>query len=558
MNLSQSSSESQRRLRNRGNGAPIVRRVVLFSFLIVLLSNLSLRAQERFGSFIGTVTDPSGAVLTGATVTITNSESGREYRTTTDNSGSYVFRSVEPGHYRFTFEETGFSKGEVPDALAVVGQQFKVDMQMHVGATQTAVEVTETAPLIDTTGVTRSNNINSDEFNNLPKSRSFQSLALLAPSVNSGQIEGGYQVNGASGAENQFFIDGVTTNSLIDGRSRQNSAFEFIQEVQVLTGGIDAQYGGATGGVINAVTRSGGNAFHGEAHYYYFGNAISAGPVQRLFMLNQNTTGTNPTYQQDAKQQNDTHEVGGSIGGPILKDKLFFFSSYSPQIVRQSQDYLFSDRTRDTINVTQNTQQLFNKVTYNPLQALRINANWLWTPTRNTGFLPAYDNVGNTLLTSRDTIQVNKTRGWAQKQSNYSAQIDWTLTPTTMLTFKGGRFWDNFRTWGIPPISSITFQTAPTGIVGLDPSIANQQQGYFNTARTQNTYFDISTRSYFQVDASKYIGSAWGSHDIKGGYGLIKNVNKVDVSYPGGGYVFVNFNQSYTPSGALNTPVRGA
>ncbi len=384
-------------------------------------------------------------MLPGATVTIANKESGREYKTTTDGSGSYVFRSVEPGHYSFAFEETGFSKAELPDALAVVGQQFKVDMQLRVGATQSSVEVTESAPLIDTTGVTRSNNINAEEFNNLPKSRSFQSLALLAPSVNNGQIEGGYQINGASGAENQFFIDGVTTNSLVDGRSRQNSAFEFIQEVQVLTGGIDAQYGGATGGVINAVTRSGGNAFHGEAHYYYFGNAISAGPVQRLLLLNQFTTGTNPTYQQDAKPQNDTHEFGGSIGGPILKNKLFFFTSYSPQIVRRSQDYRFSNGLEpDTFKQQSTTQQLFNKLTYNPLPSLRVNANWLWTPTRTEGLLPGYDGYGNDVITSRASDQPLKTQGWTQPQSNYSAQVDWTLTPTTLITFKGGRFWDNF------------------------------------------------------------------------------------------------------------------
>src|SRR4051812_22449838 len=389
MHSSQFLSGSPRPLSGEKNRALPFRRVTFLLFCVVFLCTFCLFGQERFGSFLGTVTDPSGAVLQGATVTITSKESGREYKTTTDSSGSYVFRSVEPGHYKFTFEETGFSKGEVPDALAAVGQQFKVDLQLRVGATQTAVEVTESAPLIDTTGVTRSNNINAEEFANLPKSRSFQSLALLAPSVNSGQIEGGFQANGASGAENQFFIDGVTTNSLIDGRSRQNSAFEFIQEVQVLTGGIDAQYGGATGAVINAVTRSGGNSFHGEAHYYYFGNALSAGPIPRLFLPNQFTTGTNPTYQQDYKPQNDTHEFGGSVGGPILKDKLFFFSSYSPQLQRRSQDYLFSDGTRDTINSQTNTQQLFNKVTYTPTQKLRVNANWLWTPTRNTGILPA-------------------------------------------------------------------------------------------------------------------------------------------------------------------------
>jgi len=92
---------------------------------------------------------------------------------------------------------------------------------------------------------------------------------------------------------------------------------------------------------------------------------------------------------------------------------------------------------------------------------------------------------------------------------------------------------------------------------GLPPDLANQPQGFTTTPRTQITYFDIATRSYFQVDASKYVGSFWGSHDIKGGYGIIKNVNRVDVSYPGEGYVYVYWNQLFTPTGALNTPVRG-
>lgn len=529
---------------------------------IALLAFVSLltgptHAQERFGQFLGTVTDPTGAVLPDVTVTVTNKESNREFTTKTDGSGAYIVRQLEPGHYRFTFTATGFGKAEVADALIVVGMQIRVDTTMQVGSTQTSVQVSETAPLIDTTGVTRSNNINAEEFNNLPKSRSFQSLALLAPSVNSGQLEGGYQVNGASGSENQFFIDGVSTNSLIDGRSRQNSAFEFVQEVQVLTGGIDAQYGGATGGVINAVTRSGGNAFHGEAHYYYFGNAISAGPVPRLLLLNQFTTGTNPSFEQDYKPQNDTHEFGGSIGGPFIKDKLFFFSSYSPQLQRRSQDYNFSNGLEpDTLNQRSNTQQLFNKLTYSPVPSLRINANWLWTPTRTTGILPAYNGYGNDVITTRASAQPNKTQGWTQPQSNYSAQIDWTATPTILVTVKGGRFWDNFRTWGVPPVSSITFQTAP--IAGLPGNLSSQQTGYSNTPRTQNTYFDIATRSYVQVDFGKYVGSFWGSHDIKLGTGIIKSVNKVDVSYPGGGYVYVFFNRSFTPTGALNTPVRGA
>jgi Carboxypeptidase regulatory-like domain/TonB-dependent Receptor Plug Domain len=557
-----STSRLLRGLRQQIGVATLAGRFAAASLSIVSIALIvvspQVRAQERFGSFVGTVTDPTGAVLPGASVRLVNKESGREFKTTTDGSGSYVFRDVEPGRYRFTFEQTGFGRAEIADALVVVGQQIRVDVTLQVGTSQQTVQVSETAPLIDVAGVTRSNNITAEEFSNLPKSRSFQSLALLAPSVNSGEIEGGFQINGSSGSENQFFIDGVTTNSLIDGRSRQNSAFEFIQEVQVLTGGIDAQYGGATGGVINAVTRSGGNRFHGEAHYYYFGNAMSAGPVQRLLLLDQFGTGVNPSYQQDNKPKDDTHEFGGSVAGPILKDKLFFFSSYSPQIRRRSNYYLFSNgKEPDTLNQNQTTQQLFNKLTYTPLQSLRINANWLWTPTRTEGLLPGYDGYGNSVITDRASEQSNKTQGWTQPQSNYSAQIDWTLTPTMMLTFKGGRFWDNFRTWGVSPNSSSTFQTAPTGIVGLPPDLANQQAQYSNLPRRQNTFYDIATRTYYQIDFSKYVGSFWGSHDIKAGGGTIKNVNKVNVAYPGGGYVFVFWNRSFTPTGALNTPVRG-
>src|SRR5512139_2970328 len=107
---------------------------------------------------------------------------------------------------------------------------------------------------------------------------------MASPSVNSGEIEGGFQVNGASGAENQFIVDGVSTTSLINGKSLQDAVFEILQEVQVKTGGVDAEFGGALGGVISAITKCGGNAFHGDFHYFLSGNSISASPVRRLVM----------------------------------------------------------------------------------------------------------------------------------------------------------------------------------------------------------------------------------------------------------------------------------
>jgi len=531
------------RLRAAGNG--VLPALVLFSLAFLLILTPAW-AQEQFGSFIGTVTDPTAATLPDAAVTIVNKETGRELTTKTDVTGSYVFKNVEPGRYRFTFDRDGFAGFQVEDALLLVGREIRVDAQMQVASARAAISVSETAPLIDTSGVMTASNITSQEFNNLPKARSFQSLINFTPNANVGTLESGYQINGASGAENAFFVDGVTTNSLIDGRSRQNATFEFLQEVQVKTGGIDAEYGGALGGVVNAVTKSGGNEFHGEGHYYYFGNAFSAGPIQRLFLYDQFGSGNNPMYVQDHKNQNDTHEFGGSLGGPFVKNKLFFFAGYTPQIVRRSNAYLFSNGTdRGTLSSSQTNQQLFSKLSAVPHQRLRINLSWLWTPTRVEGVLPAYNAPGNAVLTSKAGAAPLQTQGWTQPQNNYSAQVDFTVSPTAILTARGGRFWDNYRTWGIPGNSSITFQTPPTSIVGLPPDLASAAAGWYNTPRTQQTFFDVTTRSYFQVDFSKFIGHAWGSHDIKAGGGTSKGVNKVNISYPGGGFVFVYWNQAF-------------
>ncbi len=196
---------------------------------------------------------------------------------------------------------------------------------MRVGALTETVQVTgEAAPLVDTRSTLIAHNVSAEEFDRLPKGRSFQSIALTAPSVNQGEIEGGMQVNGASGAENAFTVDGVVTNTLVNGQSRQNTVFEYLQEVQVKTSGISAEYGGALGGVVSAVTKSGGNTFRGEAHYYFEGSALSAGPVKRLVL--------EPARRPDRRSSCRTtsspttsSEFGGSLGGPIVRDRLFFY-----------------------------------------------------------------------------------------------------------------------------------------------------------------------------------------------------------------------------------------
>ncbi len=117
--------------------------------------------------------------------------------------------------------------------------------------------------------------------------------------------------------------------------------FEILQEVQVKTGGIDAEYGGALGGVISAVTKSGGNAFHGDLHYYYSGNALSAAPVLRL--VADPVTEKIAKHIQDTKQTDNSHEIGGSLGGYFIKDKLYFFTAFSPRFRDRDGTYKFSN-----------------------------------------------------------------------------------------------------------------------------------------------------------------------------------------------------------------------
>ena len=500
-------------------------------------------AQERFGGLAGTVTDSSKAAVPGATVTIVNKQTGATRSTVSAGDGKYSFPSIEPGRYRVTVELQGFTKVQDDDLLVLLGKSSPFDAELKVGQFSDVVNVTgEAEKQVDLKNVVIAHNVTAEEFDRLPKTRSFQGIALTSPGVNSGDIEGGFQVHGASGAENGFTVDGVTTNSLLYGGSRQNTVFEYLQEVQVKTGGIDAQYGGALGGVISAVTKSGGNVFHGEGHWYYFGNGLSSSPVQRL-VLNPADDRT-VSFVQDTKQANNNNEPGGSIGGPIVKDRLFFFASVSPRIQRRTNNYQFSDQP-GSIDLSQTATQAFGKVTFT---SGKVHANFsaLTTPTRDTGTLTAYNGTCDTCVSSSkagNAVQLN--RGFKIDQNTFSGDLDVWLGASNYLTFRGGYFHDNYADTGIPTTTSVLWNAPSIGLAGVP---ANLQQGtnFQNTPRAQITNFDTTNTTFFQVDYNHGFRAA-GSHLLKGGFGVRHTTNDVDLAYPGG-YVLLNWNRSFTSS----------
>jgi hypothetical protein len=518
----------------------------LLAALVILA--LPLGAQEQFGGLSGTVTDTSKAAVPGATVTATNTVSGAPRTAVTGSDGKYLIPNLTPGRYTVDVELQGFQKLTASDILVLLGRTYNVDAELRPGSVTETVNVTaEAEKQIDVSSVTLAHNVTSEELDRLPKARTFQGIALTSPGVNVGEVEGGFQVNGASGAENSFTVDGVNTNSLLYGSSRQDTVFEYLQEVQVKTGGIAAEYGGALGGVISAVTKSGGNTFTGEAHYYYSGNAMSASPIPRLQLspVDDKTVFNG----QDDKMKNNRNEVGGSIGGPIMKDHLFFFGSISPRIVRRTNNYLFSNGTEPgSISQSQTLTQAFGKVTY-ASGHVQANVSVLATPVRSTGTLTAYNGTGTNFVSSSlagNAAQIP--RGFKTDQNNLSGNVDFWLGTSSFISVRGGVFSDNYADTGVSTTTAVVWNNTSVGQAGVPANLQlpNSSQ---NTPRVLITNKDQTKSGFVQVDYNQSF-NAGGSHLLKGGFGVRHTTNDVDSGYPGG-YVLLDWNLSLAASGTV-------
>ena len=509
---------------------------------LLLAASLPSTAQERFGGIAGAITDPSAAALPGATITATNKASGAVRTTVSGTDGTFALRDLEPGRYAVAVELQGFQKLEADDVLVLLGRNAELSAQLKLGQVSETVQVTgDAVRQIDMKSTTIAHNVTAEEFDRLPKTRSFQGIALTSPGVNQGSIEGGFQVNGASGAENSFTVDGVNTNSVLYGSSRQDTVFEYLQEVQVKTGGISAEYGGALGGVISAVTKSGGNRFTGEAHYYYSGNAMSASPVPRLQLSP--IDDTTVFHVQDDKQKNNRNEVGGSIGGPIVHDHLFFFGSVSPRFVRRTNNYLFSNGSEPgSIDQDQTLTQAFGKVTYSASR-LVANASVLTTPTRSNGTLTAYSGTDNLFVSSSLAgNEAQKARGFDQDQTNYSGNVDYYLSNSSFISVRGGLFKDNYKDTGVSTTTAVIWNAPSIGVPGV-PANLQLPKDTQNTPRVLITDKDQTKTGLFQIDYNQTLNAA-GSHAIKAGFGVRHTTNDVNSTYPGG-YVLLDWGLTF-------------
>ena len=300
-----------------------------YIFLAVLLAVPSLLfAQVYTGSVTGVVTDPSGAVVPSAKVTLTDQDKGYTFTATTDSNGRYLLRNIPPSNYSLTVEAPSFKRERRDDIRLDVSQNLSVDVTLSIGSANETIEVQSSAVQLQTEDATTGQVVNRKFVNDLPLvDRNFTNLTYLAPGVTetdapgSKNAQGGinFNSNGSRNATADVLIDGASATNFDQNSGIQNVLYtpsvDSVEEFKVEQSNFSAEYGFAVGAIINVVTRSGTNQFHGSAYEFFRNSAMDA----NNWFNNANGQAIPGLHRNN---------FGGTLGGPIRRDKTFFFVDY--------------------------------------------------------------------------------------------------------------------------------------------------------------------------------------------------------------------------------------
>ena len=270
------------------------------------------------GSIVGKVTDSTGAPLPGVTVVATSPSLQGQKTTTTNADGKYRLVLLPPGVYTLKYSLAGFQATVKKNVKVNLDVVTTVNATLKEEGVSEQIEVVAEKPLIDVTTTTTGANYSTDYVEQMPTARNYLSVVQLTPGVTGSDISGGMIVNGASGTESNYIVDGLNTTDIELGTQGKGLNFDFVEEVQVKTGGFEPEFGRATGAVVNVITKSGGNEFHGSVFYYWRNPSYSAAQPE-------------PWYGSSYIGTKE-YDYGFSLGGYIIKDKLWFFLAYNPTV----------------------------------------------------------------------------------------------------------------------------------------------------------------------------------------------------------------------------------
>ncbi|MFB0564712.1 MAG: TonB-dependent receptor domain-containing protein [Candidatus Aminicenantaceae bacterium] len=412
---------------------------VFLAFLSILFFGAFLCAQVPTGQIFGTVTEEDGNPLPGVTVEATSPKLVGVASTVTDTDGVYRLFALTPGIYRITFTLMGF-KTVIRDGIVVqIEQSVKLDIQMQMGELEEEVTVVGQTPLIDVKSTAKGMTMTKEMFEVLPRGRDFDTLVTAVPGVANEPLLAGISVDGASGAENMYYIDGTDITNIYYGDRGQGAAFEFVDEVQVKASGYKAEFGGSLGGVVNVITRQGGNEFHGELIGYYSGSKLTGKERDTLRLGLYDVNIAEYVNYQDLYGKDEIHriEVGFSLGGYILKDRLWFFGSFLPIFQPTERHVKFEPSLTEGDYTRRDKYWNFQvKLTAQPFRFMRLGASFVNNFSKWKGGLPPQAGTG-------DPMDVWPDYGYSFPNWTASAHADFTFGNNVLLSLRGGSFYRN-------------------------------------------------------------------------------------------------------------------
>lgn len=496
----------------------------LVAALLLLVTAIPAVAQEQTSSIEGSIVDGSGAALPGVTVEAVSAK-GQRYSAQTDSSGKYRFPSIPPGTYTVTATLAGMDPASVKNVNAGLGQSPKVDLTLKIGAVTEQITVTAEAPLVDATSSATATSISAETFDKLPKGRDFSTVVTQAASANFETKQGttgtgGISIDGASGSENVYVVDGVNTTNPQTGVQGKIVITDFVEEVQVKSAGYQAEFGGAIGGVINVVTKSGTNDFRGTLGAQLTDS--SWGGDRRPILETDPANAQAFRYAQYRTDDETVLEPTVSLGGPILRDRLWFFGAYAPSMRDTDRTIDFTNGTTATFN------QEFTRQNWAATLNGSLGSKFLFKFSGNnsgyeqTNLLPGIDGRGSSNRAAYEG-QTLERENWS-----YSGYADFIASPEWYFSARGGRYYDNLTQGGIPTDPFVWFAGgSPSLYPGIDPSLI-QAAGFrspvsANSAITEDSY----QRDNFDADVSWFPTFA-GTHRFKAGVQLTNLKNNVD------------------------------
>jgi hypothetical protein len=561
-------------------------------------------AQETTGGVRGTVKDPQGAVVAGATVTVAGSALIGKRTAKTDSGGNYKIDSLPPGTYEISVVAQGFGTQTQQGLRIETGALPTINFDMKVGSENQTIEVSDEAVAVDVTQSKVQTNVTAEILQAIPRGRSFQSVIPFAPGARQEPLQGttsgrnnGFQIDGASDSENVYMIDGINTTNIQNGGVGKNFQDDFTQEVQIKSSSFEAEFGGALGGVINAVPKRGSNKWHGEFKAYWQSSNLNAndpcatgftsGGAGSLALTNAFSTtcglridptklqlntsnapkttpglGTQgprqdgtPEYYVPKKDDRHILEPGFEIGGPIMTDRLWLYSAYLPTLdtIKRTTTFTGLNSGPRTLTNTFVQHNMYNRLDYRALNQLRLFGSWNYAYSRTEGLLGVPDSAYGQKNTgaSTDPSTIRADRGSVNPLSLYSFGGDWTPTSKLLVSARYGYFFSNTGTRGTPfGIRRIYDNDLLAGTTGQDgtpvPASAVNSAGFTNMPSNFKTFFDAFKRKSWNVDGSYFVGNLMGSHTFKVGYFRQTQANDVLVTAQ---TAVVNFDwdRKYTP-----------